>query len=329
MADDNLETAQIEQDLAQTRARMDNRLGELQDRLSPNQLVNDALTHFGGEDGGDFTQTLIAKAKANPLPAALVGVGLVWLMASSQRKQNQSTSPHDDLPTRLRSAEIGVVRLEDEHPDIHASRLDDARGQVLGVARQATDTASSYSQRIKDAIASAGQSARETAHDLQSGLSNTVGHLSAQARQGSDVLKAGGASASKSGGGALASVGGNPVMFGAAAALIGLVAGVLIPVSDEEQQAMANMADQLRSKGRDLAQDAVDRGAQVAGGALGAAKDSAQAHGLTTDRPVGEILNELKSGALIDHVKQAAQEVATAGKESLQGQIAERPEEQR
>jgi hypothetical protein len=329
MADDNLETAQIERNLAQTRARMDNRLGELQDRLSPNQLVNDALSHFGGENGADFTQTLIAKAKANPLPAALVGVGLIWLMASSQRKQDRRPSAHVDLPARLRSAEAGVVRLEDEHPDIHASRLDDARGQVLGVARQATDTASSYSQRIKDAVASAAQSARETAHDLQSGILHTVGHLGDQARQGSDAFGAGGAASSRSLGGALASVTGNPIMFGTAAALVGLVAGVLIPVSDEEQQALGNMADQLRSKGRGLAQDIVDRGAQVAGDALGAAKDSAQAHGLTADRPVGELLGEIKSGDLVGHVKQAAQEVAAAGKESLQRPTADRPEEQR
>ena len=307
MADDTNDTDQIERDLAQTRARMDRRLDELGDRLQPNQLVNDALAHVIGGNGSDFTQTLIAKAKANPLPAALAGVGIAWLMASSQNKQARATPA--DLPTRLRSAEAGVVRIADEHPDVHASRLDDARGQVLGLARGASDTAGSYSQRIKDAMASASQSMRETSHDLANG-----------------ARRAGGRSG---GGGLLSSVTGNPVALGAVAALVGLIAGALVPVSAREEEALGSMAGQLRSKGRDLAQDVVNRGAQVAGDALGAVKDSAQTHGLTADKPVGELLGSLRSGELVDHVKQAAHEVADASKDSVRSQLGNQGGDQR
>ena len=134
MADATDDTDQIERDLAKTRARMDSRLDELQDRLSPNQLVNDALSHVTGGDGADFTQKLIAKAKGNPIPAALAGVGIAWLMASGQKS---GTGAEPDLPTRLRSAEAGVQRLSDEHPDVHASRVDDARGQGFPFRRSA------------------------------------------------------------------------------------------------------------------------------------------------------------------------------------------------
>lgn len=291
MAEDNTNTDQIERDLAQTRARMDRRLDQLGDKLAPNQLVNDALSHVSGSDGADFTQTLIAKAKANPIPAALAVIGVVWLMTSSQ-----TTSPagERDLPARLRSAEAGVVQLGDEHPDVHASRLDDARGQVLGIARTASETAASYSQRIKDALVSATQGIRDATHDLRSG------------------------SASQD---AARSLTGNPVVTGAAAALVGLVAGSLIPVSDQEERALGSLAGQLRSRGRDAAQTLVDRGAQAAGDALGAAKDSADAHGLTADKPIGELFGDLKSGELVSHVKQAAQEVVDAGKGSVQSQL--------
>lgn len=294
MAEDTTATDRIEQDLAETRERMDRRLDALGDKLSPNQLVNGALAQVSGGDGADFTQTLIAKAKANPVPAVLAGVGIAWLMASGRDKHNAAP----DLPTRLRSAEAGVTRLADEHPDVHASRLDDARGQVLGIARGASDTAASYSQRIKDALASATQSARETAHDL--------GHQSGR-------------------GGSLA---GNPIAMGAAAALVGLIVGALVPVSEREKQALGGIAGELRTQGRDLAQVVVDRGAQVAGDALGAAKDSAQAHGLTGERPVGELLGDLKSGELLEHAKQAVGEVVAAGKESTRVQLAGEPQRQ-
>ena len=79
------DTDAIERDLAKTRARMDHRLDELQVRLSPAQMINDALANFTGGDGAEFAQGVIAKIKVNPLPAALAGVGLAWLMASSSK----------------------------------------------------------------------------------------------------------------------------------------------------------------------------------------------------------------------------------------------------
>lgn len=306
MADDTNDTDQIEQDLAQTRARMDRRLDQLGDRLAPNQLVNDALAHVTGGDGADFAQTLIAKAKANPVPAALAGIGIAWLMASSQDRQAKAGN---DLSSRLRAAEANVVQLHDEHTDVHASRLDDARGQVLGVARNASDTSASYAQRIKDAVASAGDSLVETSHDLQNSTSSTVNRVAGWIR------------GKGQGGGQTGSPISNPVVLGTAAALVGLVAGALIPVSHEEERALGSFTSTLKAKGRDLAQDVVNRGAQVAGDTLGAVKDSAQTHGLTADKPIGDLLGELKSGELLSHAKQAAQEVADTSKESVQSQM--------
>ena len=43
------ETDRIERDLAATRARMDNRLDELQDHLTAKQMLNDAFAYFRGE----------------------------------------------------------------------------------------------------------------------------------------------------------------------------------------------------------------------------------------------------------------------------------------
>ena len=297
MADATDDTDQIERDLAQTRARMDRRLDELGDRLQPNQLVNDALAQVTGGDGADFAQTLIAKAKANPVPAALAGIGIAWLLASSQNKVARRAEP--DLPTRLRSAEAGVVRLQDEHPDVHASRLDDARGQVLGVARDASDTAASYGQRIREAMASATRSVKEVSNDMGNSASGAIGRL-------------------RGGKGGLA---GNPVVLGSAAVLVGLVAGVLIPVSTQEERALGAVAGRLRTRGRTLAQDVVDRGAQVAGDALGAVRDSAQAHGLTADKPIGELVGDIRSGELLGHVKQVVQEVAGASRDSARSQL--------
>ena len=119
-----------------------------------------------------------------------------------------------------------------------------------------------------------------------------------------------------------ASVAGNPFALGAIAALVGIVAGALLPVSEQEEAALGSTATKLRTAGRDLAQDVVDRGGRVATDTLEAIKGSANAHGLTTDKPIGELLADVKSGDLLGNVKQVAQETLQAGKDSAQTHIA-------
>ena len=120
----------------------------------------------------------------------------------------------------------------------------------------------------------------------------------------------------------LSSVTSNPFALGAIAAVVGAVAGALIPTLDEEEAALGSVATKVRTAGRDLAQDVVDRGGRVANETLAAVKDSADAHGLTSDKPVGELLSDVKSGDLVGNVKQVAQETLQAGKDSAQTHLA-------
>lgn len=317
---DTTDTDAIERDLAATRARMDHRLEELQDKLSPGQIVNDALAQLTGGDGAHFTRELVGRLKANPLPALLTGIGLAWLMASNNRPipAARLSSREPDLYARLRAVEAKVTRRPDEHADDHAGRLDEARGKVLGIARDASDTAASYSQRIKDAVSAAARTARETAHDLTATASDTAHDLANQTqRRGAAAQKRIG-TMTRSTGNAFSSLGHNPLALGALAAVAGLVAGALIPTSEEEEHALGGTADRLRRAGRGLAQDVADRGGRIASETLGAVKDSADAHGLTAGKPMGEVVADLRSGALGDAVKQVAGEAVDAGRQSAQ-----------
>ena len=81
MSDSTSQQDVIERDLERTRSRMDNRLSELQERLSPGQIVDDLLGYFRGSEGRDFARNLMDSVRNNPLPAALTRIGLTWLMA--------------------------------------------------------------------------------------------------------------------------------------------------------------------------------------------------------------------------------------------------------
>ena len=219
MANEPAETTQIEKDLAQTRARMDRRLDALQDHLTPRQLVNDAFAYFRGADGADFTRDLVARTKANPVPAALIGIGVAWLAATSR----QSAATTRAIP-RPRPTHAGVlVRKPSEEEAAYRPRPADAQA-VARISYPQGDTSMNRSPARK-----------------------------------------------------LSSVGNSPIALGAIAAVVGLVAGALIPTTEQEEKALGSTAGRVRAAGRDLAQDAVERGGQVANDALAAVKESASA----------------------------------------------------
>lgn len=322
--DDTTETDRIERDLAATRARLDDRLGELQDHLAPKQMLNDAFAYLRGGEGSDFTNNLILRARANPIPVALTGIGLAWLMASgstSRAAPPRVKQNDNDLDARLRAAEEGVVRHDQDDDASFLSRLDEARGNVMGLVREASEDAFSYARRVKDGVSSAAQMVRQTSHDVATGAGDTFDSLRNRANVQSASIQEGSRNMVSSTRSTLSSIASNPFALGAIAAVIGAVAGALLPTFDEEEAALGTVATKVRTAGRDLAQDVVDRGGRMASDTLAAVKESAEAHGLSPDRPVGELLGEVTSGQALGNVKEVAKDTVQAGKESARAHL--------
>lgn len=72
----------IEREVDQARARVGRTLSELSDRLSPGELVDQALG-MAREHGGDFGRNLGAQVKNNPMPMILTSIGISWMIMSS------------------------------------------------------------------------------------------------------------------------------------------------------------------------------------------------------------------------------------------------------
>jgi hypothetical protein len=82
----------LEREVVEERARLNATLDEIQNRLTPGQLVDEVLRHGRGA-GSDFVANLGRTLTANPVPAALVGVGLLWLLLAPK-----PTPPAADAP---------------------------------------------------------------------------------------------------------------------------------------------------------------------------------------------------------------------------------------
>jgi hypothetical protein len=349
----------IERELDTTRSRLGSHLSELQERLSPGQVVDDLMSYFRGTGGDEFTRNLVESVRANPLPAAITGIGLAWLMAANPRPRagdDESTVVHgrvrvsgpstmpttsgaaratyDALMTRVSSATASITRQSGEADHAFSDRVDAAKGQALGLTRQAQESASAFGQRIQEALSAAAQTVSESAssatqsvsatmHDMRDGVSSAMsGAGSALQSAGQSVggtFAQGGYAAQRAGGNLVSTLSGNPVLLGALGLAAGALLGALIPQSDEEEAALGGIAGQARDTARSLAQEAANRGGTVAQAVLKAGQDSAAQHGLTGAgvSNVGDLVNAAMSGDLASNAKQVAQDVLRAGDEAV------------
>ena len=92
MSDDRT-AEEIERDLAATRANLDANLSNLQERLSPGQFFDEAVQYFNRTGARDqvtaFGQNMAGAVRDNPIPVALVGVGLAWLAFGGTRNEDR------------------------------------------------------------------------------------------------------------------------------------------------------------------------------------------------------------------------------------------------
>ena len=335
------EPGRLERELDQTRTRLDGHLSELQ-QLSPGQLLDDAMGYFRGEEGAEFGRNLLQSVRGNPLPAALTGIGLTWLMASNPRS-DAVTSPsavtpsfnvggHAAMTARVRTAEQGVLRQHDEPEQSYTERLDDARGRALGLARHEQDTSESFSHRITHALSAAQQMVTERVHDLQGqagaaagsvgSFASSVGHSVGDAAQraGGAMAQSGRASG-QAGGNLIAALTESPVLLGALGLAAGALLGALVPQSEREEAALGQLAGQAREGARSLAQTAVDGGAHVAQAVLDKGRDSVQAHKLADSKSPGSLVDAALSGNLSGTAKQVAEELLDAGEAAVRKEL--------
>ncbi len=108
MTNDTRSPDEIERDIESRRSDLSSNLDALQDKFSLDTMVRQLGDQFR-EHGGDLGKSITEQVKANPIPLALTGIGLAWLMMGNSQKP--ATRSH------------GV----DQEDDYRRSRLDAGR----------------------------------------------------------------------------------------------------------------------------------------------------------------------------------------------------------
>src|SRR4249920_1073077 len=86
-------TQQLERETEQTRARLAETLEELK-TMTPGRVLDEVLD-YAKEGGGDLMRGLGRQVTDNPIPAVLIGAGLMWMMMG-HGKTNGTTMPRSN-----------------------------------------------------------------------------------------------------------------------------------------------------------------------------------------------------------------------------------------
>lgn len=86
---------EIEREIEARRARIEQRVDQISARLSPGQLLDEALRFTRQGPGADFTRNLGRSVVNNPLPVALMGASLAWLAVQSNMPRREHYDGYD------------------------------------------------------------------------------------------------------------------------------------------------------------------------------------------------------------------------------------------
>lgn len=128
---------EIMNDTKKTRAEIEKNLEALEQRLSPDEMLDQVGQAIApARDGAaTFARNLGDTVRENPVPAAMIGIGLGWLLLSGHRSEAGAY----DRPEHI-----------DPHASVYDPTLDDANESGQGRMRETQEWARARSDEVRD-----------------------------------------------------------------------------------------------------------------------------------------------------------------------------------
>ncbi|MFN2398223.1 MAG: DUF3618 domain-containing protein [Gemmatimonadaceae bacterium] len=272
------EAAAIQSDISATRERMSHTLGQIGERLNPQHLkdkvkegIHDATigkvknmaqktANRVQETGHSITDTI----RENPIPAALVGVGLGWLFFSKRRSVANNVGRQtyrDSAQSRGGAYSYSDYTSSGSTSDGHGTGFEGTQS----TAERVKDRADEIVGDIKEKAGEVADKAKDVASD--------VGERSRyEASRVEDRFYE------------------NPLAIGAIAIAAGVAAGLALPATHKETTLVGAARDRFVDRVREVAAETKDKVENVADRVMdeakSTAKEAAREEGLTSQPSV-------------------------------------------
>jgi len=247
------------------------------------------------EKGSAFVRDLSDAARKNPVSAALIGMGVLWLFTGGRTAERVG-----DL---VRGA--GFDRI----PDAAGNALDAARStlrsgsETIGSGVSSIGSGvSSATETLKDAgaagldrVARAGSEAADAAYGYAQNIPDAGGALFGTARDNlSELFRA------------------QPLALGAVGLAIGAGIAAALPATDLEAKYFGEASDDFKEQAADFASEQVSRATTIAEEVAAAISDEARKQGLTVDAAKSAIADiPGKLGRVVDAAGKGVSERVT------------------
>jgi hypothetical protein len=347
--DNGPSSREIRREIERTRSQMDRNLDALEQKLTPSQLALEAWGLFrGGSTAG--ASRLWRIAKQHPGPAAVIGVGLAWLMTDSSKNSGDAGDyRRRDFGPRYEGAYgygysgrrgysndagtgygYGSDWQGEEHEGRFSSALHGAKDTVSGAASTAKHAVSDAASTARHAVGDAASTAKEavvgaasTAKEAVSGAKERVVDATGVARERASELgwqarERARYQARQAQMGFWQSMEERPLAIGAAALALGVVAGLLVPSTRKEDELMGETRDRLMERAKEVGGEALEKGKQVASVAVDTLKEEAERQDLTPEKLVEKVRNVATEAT--NKVKEEGKKQATELKDSVVGE---------
>jgi ElaB/YqjD/DUF883 family membrane-anchored ribosome-binding protein len=282
-------------EIRETRDRMSNTLGELGDRLNPNRLkaqvkanIREAtvgrvenMARNAADRVNDTGHGMMDRIRENPIPAAMVGIGLGWLLFGGRRRSERTMWERSHVTGGEwgGTAYIGDVSATTPRlaQDEAAGGMGESISREPGVIDRVRERVSDIGETVRDTTSEAADSARERVSDASDRVGERASRVADRARglrhSMGDRARHGMHSATER---LDETLNDNPMALGAVALAVGMAAGLAIPESRREREMMGRYREDLVERVRDRVEDTRDRVQHVAERVVEETKDVAR-----------------------------------------------------
>lgn len=302
MTRENQNSADLQREIDADRDRIEEKLHAIQERMSAGQMIDELISYARNSGGADYLQNLGSALKTNPIPVALMGVSIAWLMANpSNGSAGGKTSAADEVVEYPLAMVAGSVRrvspAEEDFGQRYSHFSDEAgsrfraltdemgrraghfvdqsgktyRGFADAAGKQVHDIRDEAGTLFDEASGWASASWRQlssSADRLQTTIADTGRKLAEGSMTAGQTVRDQSARLNET----LSKLfSDQPLVGGALAFAAGAAVGAALPHTPSEDKAMGEASDAIRDTVAAKAGEAVDRAGNVAADVYGKA----------------------------------------------------------
>jgi ElaB/YqjD/DUF883 family membrane-anchored ribosome-binding protein len=314
-------SSEIASDIRERRNRMDTTLDELSNQFTVRSIVNSVLDWFasrevsmpGGGVAKNAYRNVAYQVRKHPLPAVLVGTGVVWMIIdAASEDEGQTSSARGDVDDRRTPGAFkeGPHLLEKAQTKLGQAKH--AASEVAGAAKEKASALGEKASALGEKASAIGEVASGAAENLTRRAQDVYSQGRSTAARVGEGMQQGYRSGAEQLEVAMREY---PLAVAIGFAAAGALFGVLLPRTRREDELMGEKSDQLLDATKEKGQELLERGKAVAERVAETAMGEAREHGLTPAAAT-EKISEI-AGKVGEIAQKVTEEGKTAAKENL------------